>query len=61
MTTITSLRAQREPTAHDNLRRLFSVPTNAELKQEITAVLTLEGQEDSYVGSRGLETSEGIH
>lgn len=51
MTTITSLRAQREPTVHDNLRSLFGLPKNAEHKQELSAVLTLEGQEESYVCS----------
>ena len=49
MTTITSLRTQKEPTHHDSLRLQFSVPNNFELMQEITAVLTLEGQEESYV------------
>ncbi|KAF8310087.1 TBC-domain-containing protein [Clavulina sp. PMI_390] len=50
MTTITSLRKHREPTPHDNLRALFSVPDDAPYQQEITAVLTLEGQEESYAG-----------
>lgn len=49
MTTITSLRTHKEPTHYDNLRLQFSVPNDVELKQEITTVLTLEGQEESYV------------
>lgn len=49
MATITSLRSQKEPTALDNIRAQFSLPPYVSLKQDITAVLTLEGQEESYV------------
>jgi hypothetical protein len=49
MTTIASLRSQKDPSPHDNLRAQFSLPTQVTLQQEITAVLTLEGQEESYV------------
>lgn len=49
MSAITSLRSHKEPTALDNIRTQFSLPNYVPLKQELTAVLTLDGQEESYV------------
>ena len=53
MTSITSLRGYKEAGKEDVLRAFFSLPPdpgNGLAKQEINAVLTLQDQEESYVG-----------
>jgi hypothetical protein len=49
MTSITPLRDQKDPTAAEKLLDQFSLPRGCTLKMEISAVLTLQDQEDSYV------------